>query len=72
MLKLFFYLLSIFLIVIIILRTPKDSRGLSSFATKNGMLGSPSYSERFLTIITALGILSYLNLAIKFNLANNF
>ena len=71
MLKLFFYLLSLFLIIIIILRTPKDSRGLSSFATKNGMLSSPRSGERFLTLITAVGILSYLNLAIKLNLANN-
>ena len=72
MLKFSFYLLSIFLIVIIILSTPKDSRGLSSFTAKTGVLGSPSFSEQFLTIVIALGILAYLNLAIQLNLSTNF
>jgi preprotein translocase subunit SecG len=70
MLKLFGLILSICLIGIIFLRIPQENVGLSSFATKNDLLGSPSSAQRFLNILTACGILIYLGIAIKLNLVN--
>lgn len=67
MIKLFAFLVSIFLIVIIFLRIPQESVGLVSFATKSDLLGSPSSAERFLNFFTAFGILIYLLLAIQIN-----
>lgn len=68
MLKLIGFIVSIFLILIIFLRTPKDSVGLSSFATKTDILGSPSSAERSLNILTAVGILIYFVIALVLNL----
>lgn len=67
MIKLFAFLISIVLIVIIFLRIPQESVGLASFATKSDILGSPSSAERSLNIFTAFGILIYLLLAIQIN-----
>jgi hypothetical protein len=39
---------------------PQESAGLASFATKSNLLGSSS-AQRFLNILTGLGILVYLN-----------
>ena len=71
MLKAFAVIVSICLIVIIFLRIPQESVGLSSFATKSDLLGSPSSAQRFLNILTAFGILIYFGIAIKLNLVNN-
>ena len=71
MLKLIVVITNIFLIVIIFLRMPQESAGLASFATKSNLLGSPSSAQRFLNILTGLGILVYLVIAIQFNLLNN-
>ena len=71
MLKLFEFVVSIFLIVIIFLRIPQESVGLASFATKSNLLGSPSSAQRFLNILTGCGILIYFGIAIKLNLSNN-
>ena len=60
MLKIFGIIISILLIVIIFLRVPQESVGLASFATKNDILGSPSSAQRFLNILTAVGILGFL------------
>lgn len=68
MLKLIGFIVSIFLILIIFLRTPKESVGLSSFATKTDILGSPSSAERSLNILTAVGILIYFVVALVLNL----
>lgn len=68
MLKLIGFIVSIFLILIIFLRTPKESVGLSSFATKTDILGSPSSAERSLNILTAVGILIYFVIALVLNL----
>ena len=68
MLKLIGFIVSILLIVIIFLRTPQENVGLSSFATKSDILGSPSSAERFLNILTGFGILVYFGIALKFNL----
>jgi len=68
MLKPIGFIISILLIVIIFLRTPQENVGLSSFATKSNLLGSPSSAERSLNIFTAIGILIYFGIAIQLNL----
>ena len=68
MLKLIGFLVSILLIIIIFLRTPQENVGLSSFATKSDILGSPSSAERFLNILTLFGILVYFAIALTLNL----
>jgi len=68
MLKQIWFIVSVFLIVIIFLRMPQESIGLSSFANKSDLLGSPSSAQRSLNILTGCGILIYFILAIYFNL----
>lgn len=70
MVKLFVFLISIFLIIIIFLRIPQESVGLGSFATKSDLLGSPSSAQRSLNIFTAFGILVYVLLAVQLNFSN--
>ena len=67
MLKIIWLLLSGFLIFIIFLRAPQNG-GLSSFATKSDLLGSPSSAERFLNNLTAVSIIFYLVIAIILNI----
>jgi preprotein translocase subunit SecG len=71
MLKLIGAFISFFLIVIIFLRIPQENVGLASFATKSNLLGSPSSAQRFLNILTIVGIFIYLGIAIQSNLLNN-
>jgi preprotein translocase subunit SecG len=71
MLKILGAFISLFLIVIIFLRIPQENVGLASFATKSNLLGSPSSAQRFLNILTIVGIFIYLGIAIQFNLLNN-
>ena len=71
MLKLFLFIISIFLITIIFLRIPQENVGLASFATKSDMLGSPSSAQKSLNVFTAFGIFLYLCLAIVSNLSNS-
>ena len=71
MLKLIATLISIFLILIIFLRIPQENVGLASFATKSNLLGSPSSAQRFLNILTGIGILVYFGIAIRLNLLNS-
>lgn len=68
MLKLIGFIVSISLIIIIFLRTPQENVGLSSFATKSDILGSPSSAERFLNVLTVFGIFIYFVIALTFNL----
>lgn len=70
MLKSIGFIISICLIIIIFLRMPQESLGLSSLATKTDLLGSPSSAERSLNILTAFGILIYFAIAIQLNLSN--
>ena len=70
MLKLIGVIVSILLIIVIFLRTPKENVGLSSFATKTDILGSPSSAERFLNVLTVFGILIYFGIALTFNLTS--
>jgi preprotein translocase subunit SecG len=71
MLKLFGFLISIFLIVIIFLKIPQENVGLASFATKTDLLGSPSSAQRSLNIFTGVGILIYIAIAIQLNFLSN-
>jgi preprotein translocase subunit SecG len=68
MLKLIGFVVSLFLILVIFLRMPKESVGLSSFATKSGIFGSPSSAERSLNILIAVGIFIYFGIALFLNL----
>jgi preprotein translocase subunit SecG len=70
MLKSIGFIISICLIIIIFLRMPQESLGLSSLATKTDLLGSPSSAERSLNILTAFGIFIYFGIAIQLNLSN--
>jgi len=70
MLKAIGFIISILLIIIIFLRLPQENVGLSSFATKSDILGSPSSAERSLNILTGIGILIYFGIAIQLNLAS--
>lgn len=71
MLKLIGFIISIFLNILIFLRMPQESIGLSSFTSKSGFLGSsPSSAERFLNIIIIFLILIYFEIAIQLNLSN--
>jgi preprotein translocase subunit SecG len=71
MLKLFGFLISIFLVVIIFLKIPQENVGLASFATKTDLLGSPSSAQRSLNIFTGVGILIYFAIAIQLNFLSN-
>jgi len=68
MLKFIWLVINIFLIIIIFIRIPNNS-GLSSFAIKSNLLGSPDYVEKILNKITWSLIISYFILAIIFNLS---
>ena len=68
MLKIFGFIISFFLIAIIFFYTSQENTGLSSFATKSDLLGSPSSAQRFLNIFTTIGIVIYVGIAIKLNL----
>ena len=70
MLKIFGFIISFFLITIIFFYTSQENAGLSSFATKSDLLGSPSSAQRFLNIFTTIGIVIYVGIAIKLNLMN--
>ncbi len=70
MLKLIGFIVSILLIIIIFLRIPQESVGLSSFATKSDILGSPSSAERFLNVLTVVGIFIYFGIALTLNLTS--
>ena len=53
MLKISGFFISFLLIIIIFLRTPQESSGLASFASKSNLLGSPGSAERSLNIYDA-------------------
>nr|YP_003734545.1 preprotein translocase SecG subunit [Kryptoperidinium foliaceum]ADI40330.1 preprotein translocase SecG subunit [Kryptoperidinium foliaceum] len=70
MLKFIGVFTSLFLLVIIFLRIPQENVGLASFTTKSNLLGSPQSAQRFLNILTGVGIVVYLGVAIQLNLTN--
>jgi len=68
MLKFIWLIINIFLITIIFIRIPNNN-GLSSFAVKSNLLGSPDSAEKTLNKITWSLIIGYFILAVKFNLS---
>ena len=64
--KVIWLLVSFFLIFIIYLRVPRN-QGLTSFATKSDLLGSPNSTEKFLNNFTLILIISYYLIAVKLN-----
>ncbi len=67
MFKLFWFLTSILAIILILLKVPNNT-GLESIANKADFLGSPSSAEKILTYSIWTCTISYILLAIKFNL----
>lgn len=60
--------MSLFLILIIFLRMPQENIGLSSFANKSDIFGSPSSTQKTLNYITGIIVLGYLFIAFYSNL----
>jgi protein translocase SecG subunit len=67
MLKQIWFVLSIFLIFIIFLRMPQETIGLSSFANKSDILGSPTSAQKSLNYITGISVIIYFILAFLLN-----
>ena len=67
MLKLIWFLVNVFLVSIIFIRTP-NAGGLANFNTKTNLLGSPNSAEKFLNRLTWGLIFAYFAFAISFNL----
>jgi len=68
MLQIIWLILSIFLILIILIRIP-NSGGLNNFSINTNLMGSPNSAERFLNQLTWLFIIGYFLLAVKFNIS---
>lgn len=68
MLKLIGTFINLFLIIVIFFRIPQENIGLSSFATKSNLLGSPRFAQLFLNILTFIAIIIYFAIAIQMNL----
>lgn len=68
MIKKIWFAFSLFLIAIIFLRMPKENTGLTSFANKSDILGSPTTAEKTLNIITALSVIGYVIFAFKLDI----
>jgi protein translocase SecG subunit len=69
MLKILWVLISLFIILLIVVRVPTNG-GLDNFASKTDLLGSPGSAEQFLNSLTWLLIGLYILLAINFNLVS--
>jgi protein translocase SecG subunit len=67
MLKQIWFITSIFLVLIIFLRMPQENIGLSSFANKSDILGSPTSAQKSLNYITGILVISYFILAFLLN-----
>jgi protein translocase SecG subunit len=67
MLKYLWFLLSIFLIFLVFLRMPQENIGLSSFANKSDILGSPTSAQKSLNIVTTILTLLYFIIAFLLN-----
>jgi len=69
MLKIIWLTISLFLILIIFLRMPQENIGLSSFATKSDIFGSPSSTQRTLNLITGISVFVYFVIAFYLNIS---
>jgi protein translocase SecG subunit len=67
MLKYIWFLLSIFLIFLVFLRMPQENIGLSSFANKTDILGSPTSAQKSLNLLTTILVLVYFIIAFLLN-----
>jgi len=67
MLKYIWFLLSIFLIFLVFLRMPQENIGLSSFANKTDILGSPTSAQKSLNLLTTILTLIYFIMAFLLN-----
>lgn len=67
MLKLIWLVLSIFIILLVLIRIP-SSQGLTNFSINNNLIGSSTSTERFLNQLTWVFIIVYFLLALKFNI----
>jgi len=67
MLKYIWFLLSILLIFLVFLRMPQENIGLSSFANKSDILGSPTSAQKSLNIVTTILTLIYFIMAFLLN-----
>lgn len=67
MLKQTWFTVSVFLIFIIFLRMPQENIGLSSFANKTDILGSPTSAQKSLNYITGILVISYFTIAFLLN-----
>jgi protein translocase SecG subunit len=68
MFKTLWFVMSLFLILIIFLRMPQENIGLSSFANKSDIFGSPSSTQKTLNYITGISVVAYLLIAFYLNL----
>ena len=68
MLKSLWYILSFLLILIIFLRTPKESKGLSSTVINSNVFGTPTSADQNLNYFIGIIVICYLGLI--FNLKN--
>ena len=68
MVKTIWFVMSLFLILIIFLRMPQENIGLSSFANKSDIFGSPSSTQKTLNYITGISVVAYLLIAFYLNL----
>jgi protein translocase SecG subunit len=68
MFKTLWFVMSLFLILIIFLRMPQENIGLSSFANKSDIFGSPSSTQRTLNYITGISVVGYFLIAFYLNL----
>jgi len=69
LLKLVWIVVSAFLIFIIFSRVPRN-QGLTSFATKSDLFGSPNSTEAFLNNATLALIIAYYLIAVQLNAIN--
>lgn len=68
MLKLIWFLISIFLIWSVFFHLPQEAVGLSSMTGQRN--GSPRSSQNFFNLLIGLGIVIYFAIAVSFNLQN--
>jgi protein translocase SecG subunit len=67
MLEQVWVLVCVLLIFIIFLRMPQENIGLSSFANKTDILGSPTSAQKSLNYITAFLVVIYFTIALLIN-----
>jgi protein translocase SecG subunit len=67
MLKIIWLILSLFLILLVLIRIP-NSGGITNFSINNNLIGSSNSTERFLNKLTWLFITLYFLLVLKFNI----